>query len=433
MVSPVNRLLVALALLLVACETTAVSTTTTSTTVVEATTTTAGAQLVDGGLVPTDPPTLVPLQNAEPVVVGLAHRGVVSPSGRWAAIVTAVGSGPVGAKLSIVDLTSLEVMAAADVDPSSVVVNDDGRAFFFVDSALTTLGIDGVLAAVDAPDSPFFLQPTLADLGEGRVGYLSASESERSNVDVVVAADSGVVSLFGVARAAGPGVADDRLPHRANVVPAVAWTSETAYVVSAETNAMTVVDLATGAQADTEFIGSDEPFENPVQRSAWAAPTGLLFIATSALEVVDRETDWTATETPQQLVVVDLDDGSSATQDVTLSTLYPSRDGSTLTGIGLTAAWNSAGENTTSQGPVFLLDTETGEPIVGFEGNSGDIVEVQYSPDVGEIYVMSMSELGTNIDVVDTATRSLAGNVAFTSISLIGHAALMAFHSSPGN
>ena len=79
------------------------------------------------------------------------------------------------------------------------------------------------------------------------------------------------------------------------------------------------------------------------------------------------------------------------------------------------------------------MDTESGEPLAGFEGNSGDIVDVQYSPAMNEIYVVSVSELGTNIDVVDATTRSLAGNVAFTRMSLIGEAALIAFHSTAGS
>ena len=325
-----KRILIVISLIAVACDATVTTTTTTppTTTVKSITTTTAGQQLVDGGLVPIDSPTLIPLEGAEPVTVGISHSGVVSPSGEWVAVISELGSGSVGSRLSIINVPLLQVIAAADVAPSKVIVNDEGRAFFFVGTSLTTLGTDGVLAAVDAPDSPVFLQDSLADLGEGQIGYLTAAESERSNVDVVVATDSGTLNVFDVARAAGPGVIDDRIPDRANVVPTVAWADSAAHVISAEANAMTSVDLISGDQSETEFVGADEPFEIPVQRSVWAAPSGLLFIATSTLEVSETDETWTATESPQPLVVVDLSDGSSSTRDVTLSLLYPSRDGS---------------------------------------------------------------------------------------------------------
>jgi hypothetical protein len=97
---------------------------------------------------------------------------------------------------------------------------------------------------------------------------------------------------------------------------------------------------------------------------------------------------------------------------------------------GATINTDSEGGTEQAQEPVYLIDASTGEPLVGFEGRSGTISDIQYSSDSSELYVISEGSEGTNIDIVDVALEGLAGSLGFERISLVGEAGLIAFHTA---
>lgn len=423
--------LVLLALLIVGC-TSAASTTTSS--VISTTSSTHPTQsLVPGGLIQVDPATLVPYEDAEPIVVGHSHRGVVSSNGDWAAIVTERAGEDI--EVSIVDLDDLEVDFSTTGGPvSGLVVDDAGTAAWFDEGRLRGFSAD---IEFDAHSLPGPVDPALAEslsiLDDGRVVYLKTGEGgDGVTIVSVDATGPSEITVDGVATGPTAGT-DPDLPSRDFIAPAVGWDDQNnrALIVSATSNDVIEVDLSTGESRTHPFQGPNDPGDQGVGRDVFTSATGdVLLIATRTLTVDGGPGNWTAVDTAEDLVSVDTVDWSSQLNTQSAWALQPSLDDRYVAAMGATITWGSDGEESVLQSPVYLVDGNTGEPLVGFEGRSGGIADTQFSGDAAEMYVISESEDGTNIDIVDVASQGLAGSLAFTRISLIGEAGLISFHST---
>jgi hypothetical protein len=82
-------------------------------------------------------------------------------------------------------------------------------------------------------------------------------------------------------------------------------------------------------------------------------------------------------------------------------------------------------------GPVFVVDTASGDVIGEFEPTSGMVTDAQWSPDENLFYILSSGDQD-NIDIVDLTYDQVVGSVAFREISLVGEAGLIAFHLDRG-
>lgn len=369
----------------------------------------AAPQIVDGGLIQEHPPTLIPFEGAEPIVVGNWHDGVVSRNRAFAAIRTGETAQP-EILISVINLGTLEVASSASGVGDGIEVADDGMAYYFDDAVLMVLTDNGSFAALDAPPVAPGMHDSLQILDQGKVGFLTKRSGDSEQVDVVV---------WGAGESARY---ETDITSSEERQPAVAWSSETAYVVDAASDNLVVVDLETGGISEHAFETEGGISEGGVVRDVSIGPDGLLFIATKLTEVEDVGTKQVA----QKLVVVDTGDWSSRIVDVNVENLAPSPTNGVLAGWG--SVVQTDGE--VAQSPVYLIDMSTGEPLVGFQGNNGDIAGVQFSGAGAEMYVISHGDI-TNIDIVDVASQELVGNVSFVGISLVGEAGLMAFHSTP--
>lgn len=426
-----RRCLSFLVILVVACNP---STDAATTTVQPSTSAPAAPQtLIPGGLMPADPATLVPLENADPVVVGQSHDGVVSASGRWAAIRTEQ-AGEGNTLVSIVDVISLLVVADQEAAGDGIQVGDDGKAVWFEDGQLVQFEITSEEISIDAPPAPPYFTNTLSILPDSRLVYLSGPAGERGPISVVVIRDEEVTVHEVASVTSGPvGLDDPSVHHREFLVPDVAWdaANNRAIVISADDDRLVVVDLASGDTVEHEFVAGESPGEENATRDSYLTRDGsTLFIATGLLDVSTEDESWEAVESAQQLVAVDLSDWSSRLVSATADAVYPSPEGSVIATTGAEVTLDDEGGEERSQSPVYLIDTATGEPLVGFEGRSGAIVDVQFSNDGAEMYVISEEPGATNVDIVDVASEQLAGSVGFEGISLIGEAGLVAFHVS---
>lgn len=427
---PLFLLVVSLA---TACVESPAATTSTTTTTAPSTTTAPAPPTLDlGGLVPADPVTLVPFEDADSLVVGDRHDGAVSPDGRWAVVRTSGEEAMT--ELTLIELDGL-VSTSIEGDEIGLgpVVDDTGLAHFFAAGELTWISPDDSGVVASAPFAPDHLTDTLTDLGDGRVAYLTGPDSERGPISVViVAGDSVTVHEIAGVTAGAQTPADPDLPHRELVVPAVAFDggNDIAMIVAADEDVIVVVDLVTGAATEHILTSAAWPDDEPAQRDVFISDDGsTLFVATSHLSVEQTGDGWKATESAHPLVVVDTGDWTSrAIESVIASHIYPSPDRSIIATSGAETVTEGDGHTEMTQSPVYVIEVATSEPLVGFEGRSGTIEDVQFSGDGAEMYVLSTGEEAMNIDIVDMATLELAGSVGFPRMSLVGEAGLMAFH-----
>jgi hypothetical protein len=424
-----RRSLLLLVAVLAACSGTTDITTTTA--LPTGSSTAAPQTLIPGALISVDPATLVPFEDAQPVLVGVSHQGVASPNGRWVAIRTDQ-TGDRGYRISILDVHSSLVVADVEGSGDGLQIDDEGRAVWFEAGRPVQLEITSEQTPIDAPETPSYLSDTLSILPDGRIGYLLGPEDERGAISVVVV-DGEQTTVHEVGQViSGPVETDGpSLPQRAMLVPEVVWDGDNdrAIVISPDEDALVVVDLETGETTEHQFATGGSPENAGAQRDSYLTTDGsMLYIATGLLEVTSEGNTWEAVESAQQLAAIDTADWSSRLVAAQADAVYPSPDGTVLATTGAESISDSEGGAQRSQSPVFLVDTSTGEPLVGFEGRSGAIGEVQFSAAGSEMYVISEGPEGTNIDIIDVASQQLAGSLGFQRISLVGRAGLLSFH-----
>ncbi len=426
-----RSLISVLTLALAACSAGTVTTTTTTTTTTSdpfATTTTRAPQLlVPGGLIAVDPATLVPYEDAEPIIVGTSHHGTVSSNGTWVAVASASEDGDV---VIVITGDDRDVVSQTPGSGEGLYVDDEGLAVWFDEGRLRSSATDAPWQDLELPGPvPPALTDSLEVFADGRIAYAISPDDGPGPISLVLVNEASHSELVIQGVDAGPLSVSD-LPVPDFLAPAVVWdpARNRAILVSATANEVAVVDLGSGETVIHHFDADALPDWGVGRDAFLTTDSETLLIATRVLELAGGEADWEAHEYAGDLVLVDTADWATTETTQSIWTLSPSRDATSVAGTGASVTWSQSGDAETLQSPVYLIDGTDGEVLVGFEGRSGTIDEVQFSGDGAEMYVMSESEDGTNIDIIDVATQQLAGSLGFNRISLIGGAGLMAFH-----
>lgn len=416
----------------------------------EVSTTSATPSIVDGGLIEIDPATLVPIGSGDPILVGDWHEGVVSRNGRWAAIRTWDHVGEANS-MSLVDLADGgTVVASVDEYAESPTVSDDGTIYYFAQTAtprLMRLGPDEA-ADVDAdlPAGWFPLTDTLAVLSENRIGYLATPQGIGPASLVIV--DGGVArttKLDDVRAGSIETGSENGLAIVEVYTPDVTWdvTNGRAYVISAEEDVVVAVDLETGEVIENTWWSVTGFFDGwtlgiavarakgvsvGARREAYMTKDGgTLFVGTSNNEIADGADRWTATSSAENVLMIDTNTWQATVLDAQAWHLVPSPSGSLLIATGAEITTDSSGESTLTAGPVYVIETATGDVAHSFEATSGTIADAQWSSDSNLLYIESTGDQA-NIDIVDLTLDQAVGSVEFREMSLIGEAGLMAFH-----
>lgn len=393
--------------------------------------------LVDGGLVAADPATLIPYEDATPLVTSTWHDGVVSADGRWVAVVSGLELESTN-QINLIDAESGTVVATTKGTGDGMAVGADGLAVWFDDGTLAGLTTDGRSRewGQARPTNPA-LHDTLTVFGDGRIVYLAGSAEELEPVNVVMINDGDVEEIeLAILSGTAPPPIDPAMPSRDLIAPDVAWdeTQNRAILVSGTGNEIFELDLDTGEVASHTFEHPYDPDPNGqgVGRDIHISRDGnAILIATRILDVEGTVDDWEARDHASDIVIVDSDDWSSQSVSQSVWTLVSSPSNDEVAGLGASITWDDDGNTETLQSPVYLFDALTGQPLVGFEGRSGTITDAGFAADGAYLYVTSHEDGVANVDIIDVTTQELVGSLGFTGISFIEEAGLIAFHSQP--
>lgn len=425
-----SRALLVIALLTAACTSDGEATSTTADTgptTTVATTATTRPQLVDGGLVLADPATLIPFEDAEPIIVGMDHRGTVSQDLSRTVVQTSLSDGSF--LVSVLETNSWEVLSSVDVDvePQLLTVDDAGAAYWLGGPAGGDLLV--LEPGADAPRlvtsdllggfDPYGDQiETLADGGLGLVG--SHTTGDGDVVSVVILSPDGEMTVHDLpALETRTDINGDEYPVR----PDYAWdtTNNRVLVVEATRDVVNELDLESGDidQHPWDGIGP------ATQRDVVLSPDGArLFVASAGEETKD---DGLA-RSPQDLVVLDtVDWASGEIVDIAVDHLYPSPDNQTLLAQGAEVTTTATGTEARPS-PVYLLDMTTAEVSVGFQVSDSVESPAQYSADGAFAYLATDEDGAETYAILDVTIQELVGTAGFNRFSLIGPAALVAFH-----
>ncbi len=443
-----------LALTLAACAGDAAPTTTSqtqTTTSAEATTTTR-PQITDGGLVPIDPTTLVPVPGAKSITQGDRFKGTVSPNGTWLALLKWLRSEQEW--IEIVDLTTNEVVAETRVPQgaSGLQITDDGTAFWVSGDNRMTLfrlsaGANNREKVFDRFPEDFFTD-TFQMLGDDQFGFLGIISTDVVNQGeaTIVILDAVDGSLTQVALpdvdigiiAKGEPVDDVETLEVAN--PVAVWDLEDERVLIVEATRVVVTEVSL---SDGEI--TEHPWRSPEagldRILAWLMPTAqakglttgitrdavlssdgrLLFVATSVRKIEeDREIS-----RPSYLIVLDTETWEAQTIDAAVDRLYPSPDGVFLLAQGVEVIGGDLGVRAS---PVYVIDMATAELLIELTTFEVIATGVSFSRDGDFTYITTWTETEMKIDILDMGILQLTGAISFRELSLIGEAGLMAFH-----
>ena len=451
-----------LGLLFAACSNGATTTTTALNvpTTISSTTAVTNPPLVDGGLTPIDPATLIPLQGATPILAADSFWGVVSSGGTFAAI-QSVTTGDETHRLALVDLQTDGVVADIDVFGVGVVtpfVTDTGEVYWLSNEKASTLyklepdGVEAELVYANFP--PSFSGVSLNILPDGRFGVYGTRSDERPEglaTLVLVAPDAGSHEeipfddvVAGFVNEPDP---DASVPVFEFVGNAPVWTAEgdRLILVEAARDIVTEVDLATLAVVEhsftpptaaldrfLEFITPVARAKGPVSgvaRQAVISPDGQrLFVATSITETEVEESSWETTSSPQDLMVLDTITWDVSILDIAVDTLEESPDGLHLLAHGAEMTEGTSAGFELQPSPVYVIDMTLPEVLLGFQTSDESAAELQFSPDGTLVYISTWSQDAITIDILDLGLLQLTGAVSFRELSLVGRAGYMAFH-----
>ena len=453
----------ALALLIGACSNGTVTTTTTlETPTISAlpTTTTTNPPLVDGGLTPIDPATLIPLQGGEPILVANWFSGVVSPGGSFSAIQSLMTDSET-LRMSLVEVEANAVLANVEIphgfwgDP---VVTDDGVVYWLSgEQGLTIFRLgpgDNQAEALYTDFPPNFTGVDLNILLDGRIGVFGTQEVEHAagmaNL-ILIAADASThveIPLENVIA----GYSNDPDPDAtiqifefAGNAPVWDNKADRFFLVEAARDVVTEVDLTTNEVVEhpfsspVAFLNQLWTFITPVarakgpvsgvERDAILSPDGQsLFVATVVTETDVEDTSWETTSSPKDLIVLDVDTWDVSNLDIAVDTLEASPDGIHLLAHGAEVTEGTTAGFEVQPSPVYVIDMSVPEVLLGFQTSDESAAEIQFSPDGELVYISTWSQDTVTIDIVDLGLLQLTGAVSFRELSLVGQAGYMAFH-----
>lgn len=454
----------AFALAIAACSGgTAATTTGAPTTSILPTTTVTNPPLVNGGLIPIDPATLIPLQGAEPILVADLFTGVISPSGAFSAI-QSVTTANDQVRMALVEIATNTVLANVGMshgfwdDP---IVTDDGVAYWIggdgVDGGLTLYRAEPGDDQAEVLYTNFPREFSGSDfnlLDDGRFGVFGTKfDNNPAGLAtlILIAADASTHQeipldnvIAGYANAPDP---EDTLQVFEFAGNAPVWDiqSDRFLLVEAARDSVTEVDLTTSQVTEHPF-STPEAFLDPlwafvapvarakgpvagVAREAVLAPDGQsLFVATSVAHTEVDGTYWETTRSPEKLMVLDAATWQGSILDIAVDTLEASPDGLHLLAHGAEITEGTGSGFEVQPSPVYVIDMSVPEVLVGFQTSESSTAEIQFSSDGELVYISTWNQDMVTIDILDMSLVQLTGAVSFRDLSLVGEAGYMAFH-----
>ena len=440
-----------LALTIASCtgDTAPTTTSQTQTTIGAEPTTTTRPQITDGGLVPIDPATLVPVPGAKSITQGDRFEGTVSPNGTWLALLKWLRSEQEW--VEIVDLTTNEVVAETRVPQgaSGLQITDAGTAFWIAgDNRMTLFGLSEGANNREKVFDKFpedFFTDTFQPLGSDRFGFFGiiSTNGQNQGEATIVIVDSGDGSMNQIALpnvemgiiGTGEPVGDVETLEIAN--PAAVWdiANDRVLIVEATRDVVTEVNLSDGGIKEHQWFRPEAGLD---RFFTWLMPTaqakglttgitrdavlsldgGSLYLATSVREIVGDE----EVSRPSYLIVLDTEKWEAQAIDAAVDTLYPSPDGVFLLAQGVDVT-----EGSLSASPVYVIEMDTAELLIELPPSDGIAAGISFSRDGSFAYIVTLTDT-EKIDILDLEILQLTGAISFRELSLIGEAGLMAFH-----
>ena len=412
-------------------------------------TTTTRPRLVDGGLIPIDPATLIPLSGAQPISIASSFDGLVSANGRWAVLQTWRSSTD-QQSVEIVNLTINEVVSSLAMDAGipDLSIDDNGNVYLLTwmeRPRLELLRPGAETTEVLIDEFPSGMAPTEMEVfGPQRFGLFGTASDGGAHL-FISDLETGEVTEVTLPNV-GVGVIEeleliDDLPVFETANPAVVWDTEQSRVLIVEATR----DIVTAIETDTGHV-SEHPWESPTSflDRLWAAfqPTaqakGLttgttrsvvmtrdgskMYIATSTSGLQDSGT----VRSPQDLIILDTKSWGVTSLDIMADTLWASPNPGLILAQGSEVTDNPA-ESSVSASPIYVIDP-TDDSVTTIQTTSKSAAEITFSPDGNLVYIATQTPTDTKIEILDLNFMQLTGAIEFRELSLIGPAGLMAFH-----
>ena len=406
-------------------------------------------RLVDGGLIPIDPATLIPLSGAQPISIASSFDGLVSSNGRWAVLQTWRSSTD-QQSVEIVDLTINEVVSSVVTDAGipDLSIDDDGNVYllsWMEQPRLELLRPGAETAEVLIDEFPAGMGPTeMGVFGPQRFGFFGTTSDGGAHL-FISDLETGEVTEVPLPNVEVGVIEEveliDDFPVFETANPAVIWDTERSRVLIVEGTR----DIVIAIDADTGQV-SEHVWESPTSLldRLWAAflPTaqakGLttgttrsavlsqdgtkLYIATSSSELREGGTF----RAPQDLVVLNTRSWNTISIDVVADTLWTSPNSGLILAQGSEVTDNPA-ESSVSASPIYVIDPAD-DSVTTIQTTNRSAIEISFSPDGNLVYIATRGVAEMKIEILDLTFRQLTGAIEFRELSLIGPAGLMAFH-----
>ena len=439
-----------IALTVSGCSTDSASDTSNQTTLPPAeSTTTTRPQLVEGGLIPIDPATLIPLAGAQPISIASSFDGLVSTNGRWAVLQTWRSSTD-QQFIEIVDLTINEVVSSLAIDAGipDLSTDDDGNVYVLTWKERPRLellrpGAEATEVVIDA--FPAGMAPAeMEAFGPQRFGffgttpdgdaYLFISDLQTGavtavtlpNVEVGVIGEVEIVDDIPVLETANPSVVWDNQRSRVLIVEAtrdimIEIDADTGRVSEHEWEAPT--SLLDRLWAEFQPTAQAKGLTTGTTRSARLTPDGAkMYVATSTFELRDSGT----VRSPQNLIMLDTESWGVTAIDIVADTLWTSPNTGLILAQGSEVTDNPV-ESSVSASPIYVIDP-TDDSVTTIQTTGRSAAEISFSADGNLVYIATQTRTDMKIEILDLTFMQLTGAIEFRELSLIGPAGLMAFH-----
>ena len=406
-------------------------------------------RLVDGGLIPIDPATLIPLSGAQPISAASSFDGLVSANGRWAVLQTWRSSTD-QQSIEIVDLESNQLVSRLPTDAgiSDLSIDDNGNVYLLSWMERPRLellrpGVETTEVLID--EFPAGMAPTeMGVFGPQRFGFFGTTSDGSAHL-FISDLETGEVTEVPLPNVEVGVIEEveliDDFPAFETANPAVVWDTERSRVLIVEATR----DIVMAIDADTGQV-SEHAWESPTSlldrlwaafqpsaqakglttgttRSAVLSQDGTkLYIATSSSELREGGTF----RAPQDLVVLDTESWDTTSIDIVADTLWISPNSGLILAQGSEVTDNPA-ESGVSASPIYMIDT-TDASVTTIQTTSSSAAEISFSADGNLVYIATQTPTEMKIEILDLTLMQLTGAIEFRELSLIGPAGLMAFH-----
>lgn len=424
-------------------------------------TTTVGATDPVGhaGLYQVDPRTLEPVDVSAPITTADWLHGTTSNNGGWLALTVWLDDDPDTDLIRVVNVADQKVVTEAKVLASTYpMIADDGTAYWVNGFLAPFIRLHSLKAGEGSAELAFNAFPvgferltdgTILDIN--RIGWLGlfGPQTEENSPGLVVldlATSTTTTYLLPEVMVGGIEVDLGEFSIVKWVQPEVVWDPERnlAYVVHADEDAFTVVDLDKGEYKTLFWATSASWWRGlltwlipPAQakgpsldtrRSLALSPDGAtLFVGTHSGDLLSEPgDDLSVLGSPRGVTALSTETGEKIQHwDIPASEVYLSPTGEYLVATGLTIEDKASTSTDTPEGS-FVIDVATGELVSHIMTRRGFLgqFEVQFSRDGDLAY---LTTYGGRIDVVALKTGEIISSITGPEyLTIFGESGLLA-------